>query len=421
MADTNHFTPITNYLNSKLENIHALSNDYKTSLKQTKQLFAYTEELHHTMKQITELPKKYKDTINEKERLQLRKEQDDIMRKFKDMKREIESNEYMTPNNSIYTQHKDEHIMNENDVVEGNAEDDNKTTNDDDETTDDETTDNEGETTDNEGETTDDDGDTTDSDTENNTKNKTSKKNTNHSSTNDKEEQEDDLDNADKQDKQEHTNETTPVNAWSSQTNDNVTADIKSLSSYSLPDTSDTSSQTQIDKKHQIQDTLKSDSAQNPSNLLSKLSNSEPNETARENLSSSRLSRLDSIFDTDSSRQATLPKDASVSSTRKDKIQLSSNKNASADHVDNNSAKDITLLTPSVLTAQDALRKQKTRFSKKNNTDMRQSTTTTQTPKANKPNQANMTPEQITLLSLPSHMSNAQKRRGKIAPKMIQA
>ena len=409
MADTNHFTPITNYLNSKLENIHALSNDYKTSLKQTKQLFAYTEELHHTMKQITELPKKYKDTITEQERLQLRKEQDDIMRKFKDMKREIESNEYMTPNNSVYTtQHKDEHIMNENDVVEGNAEDDNKTTDDDNKTTNDDD------------ETTDDDGDTTDSDTENNTKNKTSKKNTNHSSTNDKEEQEDDLDNADKQDKQEHTNETTPVNAWSSQTNDNVTADVKSLSSYSLPDTSDTSSQTQMDMKRPTQGTMKSDSAQNPSNLLSKLSNSEPNETARENLSSSRLSRLDSIFDTDSSRQATLPKDASVSSTRKDKIQLLSKK-TSANHVDKNSAKDITLLTPSVLTAQDALRKQKTRFSKKNNTDMRQSTTTTQTPKANKPNQANMTPEQITLLSLPSHMSNAQKRRGKIAPKMIQA
>lgn len=417
MADTNHFTPITNYLNSKLENIHALSNDYKTSLKQTKQLFAYTEELHHTMKQITELPKKYKDTITEQERLQLRKEQDDIMRKFKDMKREIESNEYMAPNNSIYTQHKDEHIMNENDVVEGNAEDDNKTTNDD------------GETTDDDGDATDSD---TDSDTENNTKNKTSKKNTNHSSTNDKEEQEDDLDNADKpdnadkqdnadnQDKQEHTNETTPVDAWSSQTNDEVTADVKSLSSYSMPDTSDTSSQTQMDMKRPTQGTMKSDSAQKPSNLLSMLSNSEPNETARENLSSSRLSGLDSIFDTDSSRQTSQPKDASVSSTRKDKIQLLSKK-ASADHVDNNSAKDITLLTPSVLTTQDASRKQKTRFSTKTNTDTRQSTTTTQTPKANKPNQANMTPEQITLLSLPSHMSNAQKRRGKIAPKMIQA
>ena len=360
MTETSRLQPIANYLNTQFEHINTVSKDYKSALKNAKEIFAYTEELHNTMKQITELPKSYKERISEPERRQLRAEQDTIMNKLKKMQIDMEKREQMVMHPEMTTL--------ENKNVTDNT---------------------------------------------NNEESASSASNENEENTNTSvlNATSDKSPSSIIQKPQTETRKTKTslihkLAEWSDSEQD-VTADIDQLSSSTLPDSSETSPSPSIKEINPEIDAIKntldkntlekndtSDSTFESHNGLNKRSFADSD-------SSSRLSRLESILNTDSSsNQEDNNQEDKNRRVRKDKIQLQKNDTA---FIDAHALQDNTLLTPSIVNQKDSSQRLQ-KISKQVSPAQKVSA---------------ITPAQFTLLSLPSHITDAQKRRGKIAAKII--
>lgn len=360
MTESSRLQPITNYLNAQFEHLNSVSKDYKSSLKNTNEIFAYTEELHNTLKKITDMPQKHKDRISEQERLRLLAEQDALMQKLKTMQSDIEKSERNMAGHEIVHQSE-----------QGNTQTNKKVLPE--------------------------------------TKsipiaNSVSASQYLHNTSVGNEELSASVETQPSNEENEEKNPKKKDNIeWASDSDKNVSADVEELSSSKLPE----SSTTETTEEHQGKDRTEKTNSFRQSDSMSASRYPYKRRSAEDTESFSRISRLDSILNTD--RPLNLPdenrKDKTrKDKTRKDKIQLSNNDPVLSTH--DRSPQDITLITPSIVNQPGSLRQQKI-------------------PKSNQAlslglkKKKNIIPDQITLLSLPSHITDAQKRRGKIVAKIV--
>jgi hypothetical protein len=89
MTDANQLQQITRYLNTQFEDFQKVSEQYTSSQKNTRELFEYTKVLHTTLKDIAALPQKYQHRLSEKELTLIQTEHDKIMRDVRHMQHEI--------------------------------------------------------------------------------------------------------------------------------------------------------------------------------------------------------------------------------------------------------------------------------------------------------------------------------------------